>query len=162
VRKKKHFGAFFADVLEMPEELALDLPRITLVGNINLNVENHKGIISYSASEVRLRVSDGYLIARGSGFALRSINKTDIFLEGEISNLAIVLDNKGDGGVFGNEDLAALLQEELIDTENAADNVADKAGNADNADYDENAKNGKNVRNGNSVKNGDYGENAEG
>lgn len=152
VRKKKHFGAFFADVLEMPEELALDLPRITLVGNINLNVENHKGIISYSASEVRLRVSDGYLIARGSGFALRSINKTDIFLEGEISNLAIVLDNKGDGGVFGNEDLAALLQEELADAENAADNVE----NADNADYDEKTKNSKNV------KNGDYVENAEG
>ncbi len=156
VRKKKHFGAFFADVLEMPEELALDLPRITLVGNINLNVENHKGIISYSASEVRLRVSDGYLIARGSGFALRSINKTDIFLEGEISNLAIVLDNKGDGGVFGNEDLAALLQEELIDAENAAENAADKAGNAENADYDEKTKNSKNV------KNGDYVENAEG
>jgi sporulation protein YqfC len=156
VRKKKHFGAFFADVLEMPEELALDLPRITLVGNINLNVENHKGIISYSASEVRLRVSDGYLIARGSGFALRSINKTDIFLEGEISNLAIVLDNKGDGGVFGNEDLAALLQEELAEAENAAENAADYAENAGNADYDEKTKNSKNV------KNGDYVENAEG
>ena len=105
----------FADVLEIPEELALDLPKITLVGNLNLNVENHKGIISYAADEVRLRVSDGYLIARGSGFALRSISKTDVFLEGEISNLAIVLDMKGDGGVLSDADLAALLAEEMAE-----------------------------------------------
>ena len=112
-KKKRVMRSVFADVLEIPEELALDLPKITLVGNLNLNVENHKGIISYAADEVRLRVSDGYLIARGSGFALRSISKTDVFLEGEISNLAIVLDMKGDGGVLSDADLAALLAEEI-------------------------------------------------
>lgn len=84
-----------ADVLEIPQDLALDLPRITLVGNINLNVENHKGIISYTKDEVRLRVSDGYLIARGRGFGLRSISRTDVFLEGEINSLQIVLDTFG-------------------------------------------------------------------
>ena len=104
-----------ADALEIPEELALDLPRITLVGNLNLNVENHKGIISYAADEVRLRVSDGYLVARGHNFALRSISKTDVFLEGEITNLAIVLDMRGDGGVLSDADLAALLAEELAE-----------------------------------------------
>ncbi|HIU10284.1 MAG TPA: hypothetical protein IAB00_03425 [Candidatus Avidehalobacter gallistercoris] len=114
-KKKRVMRSVFADVLEIPEELALDLPKITLVGNLNLNVENHKGIISYAADEVRLRVSDGYLIARGSGFALRSISKTDVFLEGEISNLAIVLDMKGDGGVLSDADLAALLAEEMAE-----------------------------------------------
>lgn len=84
-----------ADVLEIPQDLALDLPRITLVGNLNLNVENHKGIISYTKDEVRLRVSDGYLIARGRGFGLRSISRTDVFLEGEINSLQIVLDTFG-------------------------------------------------------------------
>lgn len=104
-----------ADVLEIPEDLALDLPRITLVGNINLNVENHKGIISYTADEVRLRVSDGYLIARGHGFSLRSISQTDVFLEGEITNLAIVLDSQGGGGVLSDDDLAKLLAEDAAE-----------------------------------------------
>jgi hypothetical protein len=75
-------------------------------------------------------VSDGYLIARGSGFALRSINKTDIFLEGEISNLAIVLDMQGDDGGQGSEDLAALLQEELAEAVNADDNAENAVDNA--------------------------------
>lgn len=116
--EKKHINFMrniFASALEMPEELALDLPRITLVGNISLNVENHKGIISYSAEEVRLRINDGYLVARGSGLKLRSINSSDISLEGEIRNLAIVLDMQGDGGILSPEDLARLLQEELAD-----------------------------------------------
>lgn len=117
-----------ADALEIPEELALDLPRITLVGNLNLNVENHKGIISYAADEVRLRVSDGYLVARGHNFALRSISKTDVFLEGEITNLAIVLDMRGDGGVLSSADLAALLAEELAEeAEKTAEKEAEKA-----------------------------------
>lgn len=123
-RNKKGMRSLFAEVLEIPEELALDLPKITLVGNLNLNVENHKGIISYGAREVRLRISDGYLIARGSGFALRSISKTDIFLEGEISSLSIVLDMNGDGGVLSREDLEALLREELAAAEDAADTDA--------------------------------------
>lgn len=111
------------DVLEIPEDLALDLPRITLVGNINLNVENHKGIISYTADEVRLRVSDGYLIARGKGFSLRSISRTDVFLEGEINSLQIVLDSLGDGGVLSDEDLARLLAEEAAEEDTGRSEV---------------------------------------
>lgn len=110
---RKKMRAIFADMLEIPEELALDLPRITLVGNINLNVENHRGIISYSTEEVRLRINDGYLIARGSGFALRSVSRTDIFLDGEISSLSIVLDAEGNGGRVSGEALAELLKEEV-------------------------------------------------
>lgn len=128
-RRKKQplMRRMMAEVLEIPEDLALDLPRITLVGNINLNVENHKGIISYTADEVRLRVSDGYLIARGRGFSLRSISRTDVFLEGEINSLQIVLDSLGDGGVLSDEDLARLLAEEAVE-------------NADNVDNDERSR----------------------
>lgn len=131
-KQKKKPGQFmramFAEALEMPEELALDLPRVTLIGNVSLHIENHRGIISYSAREVRLRVSEGYLIARGSRFKLRSISKTDVSLEGEINNLAIVLDAEADtpadspGGWLNSEDLAQLLREELA--ENDENNAA--------------------------------------
>lgn len=120
-----------AEVLEIPEDLALDLPRITLVGNINLNVENHKGIISYTADEVRLRVSDGYLIARGRGFSLRSISRTDVFLEGEINSLQIVLDSLGDGGVLSDEDLARLLAEEAAENAENASGAGEKSRQAE-------------------------------
>lgn len=126
--------AMFAEALEMPEELALDLPRVTLIGNVSLHIENHRGIINYSAQEVRLRVSEGYLIARGSGFKLRSISKTDVSLEGEINNLAIVLDADappdGPGGWLNSEDLAQLLREELADMPEAASQTAENTNQA--------------------------------
>ncbi len=126
--------AMFAEALEMPEELALDLPRVTLIGNVSLHIENHRGIINYSAQEVRLRVSEGYLIARGSGFKLRSISKTDVSLEGEINNLAIVLDADappdGPGGWLNSEDLAQLLREELADLPETASQTAENTSQA--------------------------------
>lgn len=126
--------AMFAEALEMPEELALDLPRVTLIGNVSLHIENHRGIINYSAQEVRLRVSEGYLIARGSGFKLRSISKTDVSLEGEINNLAIVLDADappdGPGGWLNSEDLAQLLREELADMPETASQTAENISQA--------------------------------
>ncbi len=126
--------AMFAEALEMPEELALDLPRVTLIGNVSLHIENHRGIINYSAQEVRLRVSEGYLIARGSGFKLRSISKTDVSLEGEINNLAIVLDADappdGPGGWLNSEDLAQLLREELADMPETASQTAENTSQA--------------------------------
>ena len=126
--------AMFAEALEMPEELALDLPRVTLIGNVSLHIENHRGIINYSAQEVRLRVSEGYLIARGSGFKLRSSSKTDVSLEGEINNLAIVLDADappdGPGGWLNSEDLAQLLREELADMPEAASQTAENTNQA--------------------------------
>lgn len=112
-KKRPLVQRMMAEVLEIPEDLAMDLPRITLVGNINLNVENHKGIISYTASEVRLRVSEGYLVARGRDFSLRSISRTDVYLAGEINSLQIVLDSLGaDGGMLSDEELAQLLADE--------------------------------------------------
>lgn len=114
-RTKSVMRRMMADVLEIPEDLSLDLPRITLLGNLNLNVENHKGIISYTADEVRLKVSDGYLIAKGEGFLLRSISKTDVFLEGEINSLGIVLDplaaDDGSDKELSKAEIAQLLDE---------------------------------------------------
>ncbi len=76
----------------------------------------------------------GYLIARGSGFKLRSISKTDVSLEGEINNLAIVLDADaspdGSGGWLNSEDLAQLLREELADMPEAASQTAENTSQA--------------------------------
>ena len=93
-KSAKIFGNIFAEVFEMPEELAMDLPRITLIGNIKLSVENHKGIMEYSENQIKLKVNDGFLTARGNGLALKNISPDEVLLEGEISRMAIMLDKR--------------------------------------------------------------------
>ena len=34
----------FSQMLDLPVEISLDMPKISLIGNIELRIDNHKGI----------------------------------------------------------------------------------------------------------------------
>ena len=91
-KKNGIWGNLLAEVLEMPEELTMDMPRITLIGNIKLSVENHKGIIEYSRQKIKLKVNDGFLSATGDDLVLKNISPDEVLLQGRIKEMAIVLD----------------------------------------------------------------------
>jgi sporulation protein YqfC len=97
--RKKRFGNLFTEVFEMPEELSMDMPRITLIGNIKLSVENHKGIMEYSEHEIRLKVNDGFLVAKGEKLVLKNISSDEVLLQGEITQMSIVLDQNSYEGI---------------------------------------------------------------
>ena len=94
--KKKRFGHMFKEVLDVPEEVALDLPKVTLIGNSSLDIENHQGIIHYDKTEMKLKVNHGFLVAKGRQLILRNISQEEVLIEGEILQIGIVLDAGGD------------------------------------------------------------------
>ncbi|WP_406677969.1 sporulation protein YqfC [Moorella sp. ACPs] len=75
------------EYLELPADAVLDLPRLTLVGNSRLVVENHRGISEYQPDLVRLKLSTGELEIKGTGILLREIKPDAIALEGTIQSL---------------------------------------------------------------------------
>ncbi|MDK2895742.1 MAG: hypothetical protein PWQ98_1869 [Moorella sp. (in: firmicutes)] len=75
------------EYLELPADAVLDLPRLTLVGNSRLVVENHRGISEYQPDLVRLKLSTGELEIKGTGIILREIKPDAIALEGTIQSL---------------------------------------------------------------------------
>jgi len=83
-----------SEALDLPEDLVLDLPRITLLGNHSLEVENHKGIIHYTPQSLKVCVKQGFLTSQGEGLVLRNINSDTILIEGEIKEISIVLDEE--------------------------------------------------------------------
>ncbi|QTN01509.1 sporulation protein YqfC [Sediminibacillus dalangtanensis] len=76
--------------LELPSDVILELPRITTIGQIHAYIENHKGLILFSESELRLRMKDGYLRITGEKFVLKMILPEEILLEGKIKELAFI------------------------------------------------------------------------
>lgn len=76
-----------AGILEIPQDIILDLPRITLLGNKQLLVENHKGIIEYDSSLVRIKMTQGELIVKGLDFTLGNLQHEQILIEGTITEL---------------------------------------------------------------------------
>lgn len=69
--------------LDLPADIS-GLPRIELVGDRELRVEYHKGILAYGPEEIH--ISGGKLIIRvlGSNLELRGMNGTELCITGTI------------------------------------------------------------------------------
>ncbi len=78
------------EVLELPKELVLDLPRITLIGNAQLTVENHRGVILYTDTHIRVAVARGEIVIAGQRLTLRSILPDEIIVDGTINNVSYI------------------------------------------------------------------------
>ncbi|HHW74876.1 MAG TPA: sporulation protein YqfC [Firmicutes bacterium] len=87
-RKKGGFKEVIADFFELPQEIILDLPRITLVGNMQLYIENHRGVISYDENEVRLSVNKGEVIIRGEGLQIENLLEEELLIKGMLESLS--------------------------------------------------------------------------
>lgn len=77
----------FSEFLEIPGDVMLDLPKIILVGNIQLFIENHRGIIEYTPELVRVSVGEGEVEVTGEGLMLRNILPDELCVEGKINSL---------------------------------------------------------------------------
>ncbi len=86
-REMKSLEYFLAHFLELPKELVMGLPRITVLGDIQLIVENHRGIIEYTTERVRIGTGIGELRVTGSGLTLRTIFPEEIAVDGKIRSI---------------------------------------------------------------------------
>lgn len=76
-----------AGLLEIPQDIILDLPRITMLGNKQLLVENHKGILEYTAELVRIKLNQGELAIGGVNLTLSSLQMEQILVEGTVTDV---------------------------------------------------------------------------
>lgn len=87
--KKERVKKKIADIFDLPHDVVLDLPRITLIGSIQLYIENHKGITLYEKNRVRVSVVNGEIVIDGEDLQLRTVYNDDIYIEGKITNIAL-------------------------------------------------------------------------
>jgi sporulation protein YqfC len=76
-----------AGLLEIPQDIVMDLPRITMLGNKQLLIENHKGIIEYTSSLIRIKLNQGELIVTGTDLTLGNLQVEQILVEGTVGEL---------------------------------------------------------------------------
>ena len=62
---RQHMRRWITDKLEFPADIMMDLPRITMVGQIHIYIENHRGLLAFSDKELRLLLKQGQLLVRG-------------------------------------------------------------------------------------------------
>ncbi|MCT4594594.1 MAG: sporulation protein YqfC [Anaeromicrobium sp.] len=76
-----------AELLELPKDIILDLPRITMLGNLQLYIENHKGIIEYTKVRIRVKLREGSLRVIGKDLTIKNIMEEEIVICGELHSI---------------------------------------------------------------------------
>lgn len=76
-----------AEVFDLPGDVVAGLPRVELLGDRQLRMENHKGILAYGSEEIH--ISGGKLIVkvRGANLTLRAMNASELLITGEIAGV---------------------------------------------------------------------------
>lgn len=76
-----------AKLLEIPDEVVSDRPKITTVGRREVFVENYKGIIEFSNEIVKINTNYGIITITGKNMKIREITSEDIIIFGDIDNI---------------------------------------------------------------------------
>jgi sporulation protein YqfC len=79
-----------AESFELPKEVILDIPKIRLLGNNELYLENHKGIVEYTSDSIRINVKSGLVKISGSNLQLKEISNESVVVLGNIIGLEYI------------------------------------------------------------------------
>lgn len=78
--------------MDLPQDVMMDLPRITMIGQVHIYIENHRGLLAFSDGELRLLIKQGQLLVKGKAFVIKTILPEEILLEGKIDQVIYIND----------------------------------------------------------------------
>ncbi len=86
---------WMAKKMDLPQDVMMDLPRITMIGQIHVYIENHRGLLVFTDKELRLLLKQGQLLIKGKSFVIKTILPEEILLEGKIDQVIYINENPG-------------------------------------------------------------------
>ena len=79
-----------ADALDLPADALAGLPRLELVGDRELRMENHRGILAYGAEEIHISAGTFVVRVTGRELELRAMTGLELLITGEIRQIALL------------------------------------------------------------------------
>ncbi len=74
--------------LDFPSDISLDLPKIIVVGNREITIENHRGIIAFETNMVKINSRIGAITIKGEKFEILFIGETTIAISGNFKGIS--------------------------------------------------------------------------
>ena len=87
--KKRNYNNKIDRMLELPQEVYSNVPKITITGFDEIIIENFKGILEYEEFFVRINTHIGLININGYGLSLENMTDDDIKVKGKIESLDI-------------------------------------------------------------------------
>lgn len=73
--------------LDLPKDLFLGLSNISLCGNREIYISNHRGILSYGQEEMVIMIKDYQMQIKGKALCIISYSKEELTIQGYIRSL---------------------------------------------------------------------------
>ena len=89
MKNKKSAISKIDRLLEMPQEVYSDTPKITITGFNEMIIENFKGILEYEDYYVRINTSLGIVNINGYELKLETMTNDDIKVNGKVESIDI-------------------------------------------------------------------------
>ncbi|MGG1600110.1 sporulation protein YqfC [Paenibacillus naphthalenovorans] len=89
-RLTRRFNQWTAKLLDLPQDVVMDLPRMTMIGNVQLYIENHRGVLHFSSDMLTLALTKGRIEVYGSQLVIRAILSEEVFIEGVIRDIKYI------------------------------------------------------------------------
>ncbi len=74
-------------ILDIPEELSTNNPKVTVLGFEQMSIENHRGILEYQDYFIRLNTYIGIININGFNLKLEEMTTDDIVVRGKIDSI---------------------------------------------------------------------------
>ena len=87
--RRRSLAEHVARQLTLPADAVAGMPRIELIGDGQLRVERHRGILAYDTSEVHIGAGRVTVRVRGFGMELRTMNRQELIITGRIVSVEL-------------------------------------------------------------------------
>lgn len=89
-KDKDNLKLTLTNALELPLDVALDLPKIIIIGDRQVDITNHKGIIEYTSQLIRINSKIGIIKITGQSLEISNILIEEININGSIKGVEII------------------------------------------------------------------------
>ncbi|MBQ3426821.1 MAG: sporulation protein YqfC [Clostridia bacterium] len=90
----RRFSEFVANTMRVPKDAVMDLPRLSVCGDREIYIENHKGLAEYTDTDIRVKMRDGIMHISGKELRIIVMKYGSIVINGIFG--AVIYENNGD------------------------------------------------------------------
>lgn len=87
IRKKNKMRNRISRALEVPAEVNLNVPKVTILNFEEMVIENYKGILEYQDFFIRIQTNIGIVNVNGFNLSLEEMTSDDLMVKGKIESL---------------------------------------------------------------------------
>ena len=84
-------GHNLVEKLELPQDIVLGVPILTMQGNTELLIENHRGLLQYDTDEIRARTKTFAVQIEGKELNIQEYRKDLLIIRGKIERMQFLI-----------------------------------------------------------------------